>query len=131
MRGFLALENPAGVDARKAIGIREARAVAHQAAHSREIAIWEDRWQRMLERAHGKLLASANEELTPANDEPACSQLDQVCEYWVEVTFGADLQNMELQPETVSSRLHPMCRFFGYSWVSRVNEERENPRGGN
>ena len=48
-----------------------------------------------------------------------------------EVTFGADIQNMELQPETASRCLHALCCLFGYSWISRVNEERENLCGGN
>src|SRR5215210_1214210 len=42
-----------------------------------------------------------------------------------EVTFGADIQNMELQPETPSRCLHALCCLFGYSWISRINQKRD------
>ena len=107
------LENSARVCAGEAIGISKARSVTHQTVRSSiEIAIWEDRRQRVLESHRGELLPSAVEELATTNHQPTCAQLAQVCENCIQVTFGADIQNMELQSETPGGRLHASCRFF-------------------
>src|SRR5829696_6935126 len=83
----------------------------------------------MLEPQRGERLASAVEELAAANHQAACSQLDQVCEGCIELKFAADIQNVELQPETPSRRLHPLCRFLRY-WIGRINEKRDDLRFG-
>ena len=60
----------------------------------------------MTNRQRGELFAPAGEEWIGANHEPACPQLDQLCEDRIEVTFGAGIQDMELQPEGAGRRLH-------------------------
>ena len=60
----------------------------------------------MADRQRGELFAPAREECIGADHEPARSQLDQLCEDSIEVTFGAGIQDMELQPEGTSRRLH-------------------------
>ena len=57
-----------------------------------------------------------------ANHEPARSQLDQVCEDYIEVTFGAGIQYMELQPEAPSRCLRIFNRDLSEIWTGRVNQ---------
>jgi hypothetical protein len=52
-----------------------------------------------LERLRGKLLASAIEELASANHQSACSQL---WENHIKITVAADIQSMDLQPQSLS-----------------------------
>jgi hypothetical protein len=49
-------------------------------------------------RQRTKLFFPAIKECIVSDREPARSQLDQVCEDCIEVTFGAGIQDMELQP---------------------------------
>src|SRR5947207_8281690 len=84
----------------------------------------------MLERKRGERLASAIEELAAANHQPACSQLDQLREDCIELNFAADIQKVELQPETPSRRLHPVSRFLR-DWIGRINEKRDDLCRGN
>jgi hypothetical protein len=48
------------------------------------------------------LFKPATEECVATNHEPARSQLDQLCKDYIEVTVGAGIQYMELQPEPTS-----------------------------
>ena len=80
-----ALENPAGVDADLAIGIRQAGPVAHQAAGRGEFAQLVDRWQ-----SHGAPPArradrAGGEERIGADEKRAGSLLGQGCEGGVDV----------------------------------------------
>ena len=44
------------------------------------------------------------EEWVAADHEPTRSQFDQLCEDIIEVTFGAGIQDMKLQPESMGGR---------------------------
>ena len=55
---LFALENPAGIDANLTIRVRNAAAVAHQAAGRGELAKLEDRRHRMAHRQCGELFAA-------------------------------------------------------------------------
>ena len=107
---LFALENPAGIDAGQAVCVRNVRSVAQQTSGRGELAPLVDRRHRVAERQRGELFAPAREECIGADHEPARSQLDQLCEDSIEVTFGAGIQDMELQPEGTSRCLHaPSC----------------------
>jgi len=84
-----------------------------------------------LERLRGKLLASAIEELASANHQSACSQLNQFWENHIKITVAADIQSMDLQPQSLSGRLDSTCRIFENNRISRIDEERDGPRIGN
>ena len=66
----------------------------------------------MLESPRGELLASAIEELASANHQSACSQLNQFWENHIKITVAADIQSMDLQPQSLSGRLDSTCRIF-------------------
>ena len=85
----------------------------------------------MADRQRGELFGPAREECTAANHEPARSQLDQLCEDSIEVTFGAGIQDMQLQPEGTSRRLHLLSVGLGKSGFGWVDEERHDARRGN
>jgi hypothetical protein len=53
----------------------------------------------------GELFVPGGEKYMGADYEPTRSQLDQVCKHSIEVTFGAGIQHVELQPKSTSRRL--------------------------
>ena len=67
----------------------------------------------MSNRQCGELFKPATEECIGPNHEAARSQLDQVCEGCIEVTFGARIQDMEFQPKGTGRRLRvlPLSRY--------------------
>src|SRR5262245_12232872 len=83
----------------------------------------------MLERPRGELITSAIEELTPANHQPTCSQLNYLCENSIDVPF-AHIKNVKLKPESLGRGLHTLSRLFG-DWIGRVNEKRDDLCRGN
>ena len=93
--GLVALENPAGIVAGQAVCLRRVSSVAQQTSGHGKLTILVDRWHRVAERQRGELFAPAREERIAANHEPARSQLDQLCEDPIEVTFGAGIQDMK------------------------------------
>ena len=74
------------------------------------------------------MFGPAREECAGANHEPARSQLDQLCKDSIEVTFGAGIQDMELQPEGTGCRLHLLGVDLGKSGFGWVDEERHDAR---
>src|SRR5438876_673826 len=85
------LENPAGIDSSQAVRVGNVRSVAHQTPGHSELASFVDRGHRVVSRQRGELFAPTREEKIRADYEPAGSQLDQVSEVGIEVTFGAGL----------------------------------------
>ena len=65
-----------------------------------------------------ELFGLVNEECAGTNHEPARSQLDQLCEDSIEVTFGAGSQDMELQPQGTGCCLHVLRGGLGKSGIS-------------
>ena len=65
-----------------------------------------------------------------ADHEPARSQLGQLCEDPIEVTFGAGSQNMELQPECAGRRLHVLRGGLGNSGIGWIDEQGHDARRG-
>ena len=65
-----------------------------------------------------------------ADHEPARSQLDQLCEDFIEVTFGAGIQDMELQPEGTSRCLHLLRVGLGNSGIGWIDEQGYDARRG-
>jgi len=53
----------------------------------------------------GKLFLSGGEKRIGADYEPAGSQFNHLCKDSIEVTFGAGIQDVEVQPEGLSRRL--------------------------
>src|SRR5207302_10542826 len=84
----------------------------------------------MVDRQRGELFAPAIEECIAANHEPACSQLGQFCEDSIEVTFGAGIQDMELEPEGVGRRKHIPRYGLGTSRIGWVDEQGHDTRRG-
>src|SRR6266852_3880581 len=68
--GLLALENPAGVDACLAVRLRNAAAIAHQAAGDGEVARLKDRRGRVAEGQVDKPFTPADEERVGTDHEP-------------------------------------------------------------
>ena len=101
---LLALENPAGVDAELDDSRPLHCSVAHQAAGRGESREFEDRRHRMAGRQCARsvrcwLLKNGSAPITsaPARD------LDQCCKDGIEISFGARLQDLELQPERAAA----------------------------
>src|SRR5665811_1245996 len=128
--GLLALEDTAGIDANPTERIRKTASVAHQAASLGELAKMVDRGYRVADRQYGELFKPATEECIAANHEPARSQLDQLCEDTIELTFGAGIQYMELQPEGTSCCLHLLRVGLGKSGIGRIDEQGHDARRG-
>src|SRR5262249_59876256 len=73
-------ENPARIEAYQAECIRQAGAIAHQAAGRGKFAKLRDHWNRVLERKRGDLLGSANEERVSHKHQPTDTLLTEACE---------------------------------------------------
>src|ERR1039458_3224377 len=65
----------------------------------------------------------ARKEYIGGDHEPARLQLDYVCKGNLEVTFGAGIQDMEIQPERVGRRQHLPRLALSKSGIGRVNEQ--------
>jgi hypothetical protein len=50
-------------------------------------------------RQRGELFNVAIEECILANHEPACAQMDQVCENRIEIVLRASVEDTEVEPE--------------------------------
>ena len=51
--------------------------------------------------------------MDPADDEPTYFQLHQLCEDFIEVTFAAGIEDMELQSESAGGRQNLLDGGFG------------------
>src|SRR5262249_21295201 len=65
------------------------------------------------------------EEFASADYERVCSELDQTRERCVDLTFGAGIQDMDLQPNRVRRLLHVFRLGLG-SGIFRVHEQTDN-----
>jgi hypothetical protein len=92
------------------VSVHNTASVAHQATGPGEFGILKDRGYRAAEQQCAELFAPANKEPIIAYHEPACLQLDQGCEYRIEVAFAACVQDLESQ-----ARGHgpPLARLLG------------------
>src|SRR5262249_53622492 len=99
---LIALENPASIIAGQAVRFRRAPSVAQQTSSHDELPTVIDRRHSVADRQRSELFASACKKWFRGDHEPARSQLDQLREDLIEVTFGACIQDMELQPESAS-----------------------------
>src|SRR6266699_3481573 len=118
---LFAFENAGGVDAGQTVSVGNAAGIPHQAAGCHELPVFIDRRHRVADSQRGQLLAPAREECIGADHEPARSQLDKACEDSIEVTFGAGIQDMKVQPEGMRCRLRGACNGLGESDVGRVD----------
>src|SRR5262249_30536855 len=91
---FLALENPAGIGAHEAVGVRKAVAIADQAAGHGILAKRIHRGHRVARSQRHELLGAAVEEWVAADHQRADPQLGQGREYRVEVAFGAGVKDV-------------------------------------
>src|SRR5262249_3842491 len=89
-------QDPFDVDAGRTVRIREAAAVAHQAAGRGELAILVDRRHRVAVRQLGEARASAVEERIVADRERAYAQPAQGCKHRIEIRLAARMQDMDL-----------------------------------
>src|SRR5262245_39305318 len=126
---LFAFENAGGVDASQTVSVGKATAIAHQAAGSDELAVFEDRWHRVSERQFGELLASAIEEGIVADHERAGPELGQVRKDRIEIALNAGMYDTELQPKRVCRRLQIPKLRLGRVAIGRV-DERGNDGGG-
>src|SRR5213076_476318 len=92
------LEDPTGVNADLAIGSRDARPLADQAAELDELTPLVYRRNGIARRQRHELLAPAGEERISADEERPDLQLDEGREGGVDLAFGACLEDMELPP---------------------------------
>src|SRR6516225_5278244 len=110
--GLFTFENAGGVDPGQTVSVGQVAAIAHQAAGGDELADFVDRRDRVTDGKRGELFAAGGEKRMGANDEPACSQSDQVCEHRIEVALSAGVQDMELQAEGAGRRLQVSCIYL-------------------
>src|SRR5262249_3516248 len=127
---FIALEDTAGIVAGQSVNVRNGRPIAHQTSGHSELAPVVNRRHRVVERQCGELFGPTSEKWIAANHEPACSQLDQFCEDAIEFTFGASIQNMEVQSEGTSSCLQRPCAAVGKSGTGWINKQGHDTRRG-
>src|SRR5262249_14636399 len=120
---LLALKYPAGIHADLTVHVPKATSVAHQATGNGELAILIDCRHRVADGQRSELFASAIEKWIAADHESACSQLGQGCKNGIEVTYGARIQHMELQPKGARGRLQLARYGFGIGDGGRVNEQ--------
>src|SRR5258708_23403787 len=96
----------AGVGADLAISISHTAAIAHQAARRSERAELVDRGHNVAQRQCGKQFAPADKKSVGANHERTSSHFDQRRKGHVNLWIAACMQDMELQAEVPSRRLH-------------------------
>src|ERR1019366_1831527 len=77
-----------------------------------------------------RVVRSAWKKKNRGKHEPARSQLDQLCEDSIKVTFSAGIQHMEFQPEGIGRCLHFLCGRLGKRGISRVDEQGHDARRG-
>src|SRR5437016_3697269 len=77
--GLVALENPAGVDARQAVCFCNVRSITQQTAGRSELAMLESYGHGVANRQRGELFAMTNEKWSAGDHKPAGPQLDQLC----------------------------------------------------
>src|SRR5262249_28116504 len=76
-------------------------------------------------RHRSELLAVAGEEWIAEDQEPACPQLDHLCEDSLEVAFRAGVEDVKLQPEPVRGR--PQGDGVGLrNGIGRIDQERHD-----
>jgi hypothetical protein len=63
-----------------------------------------------------------SEQWIGGNHEPACAQLDWICEDCIEVTFGAGIQDKEVHPAGIGCR--PRFTRLGSATVEFAGDER-------
>ena len=127
---LVALENPPGIDATLAKGIRNVVAVTHQAAIHGKLAKRVDRGQRMARRQCDDLFALVGQQSAGADDECTGSLAHEGRKCRIDVTCCAGKQHDELQPEGPRSLLHRGHLCHGIRNVL-VHKERDNGRIGN
>jgi hypothetical protein len=127
---LFAFENTGDIDAGETVTIRGAAAIARQAASSGELAALVDRRHGVAECQRGKLFLPRGKKRISGDDEPARSQLDQVGKHSIEVTFGAGIQDVELQPKSTSRVLQAAQTDLGSNRINRVKEESHDARRG-
>src|SRR5262245_53237141 len=88
------------------------------------------RWHRVAERQRGELFNPARKKWIRGDHEPTCSQLDQLCEGSVKVTFGACIQDMELQPEGASRCLQLFRVGLNKSGIGWIDNHSHGARRG-
>src|ERR1017187_2596364 len=84
----------------------------------------------MTERQCRELFEPANEECTSADHESARPRLNQLCEGCVEVTIGADIEDLKLQPEGVSRCLELIRLGLGKNGIGRIDQQGHDTSSG-
>jgi hypothetical protein len=103
---LVALENPPGIDARPAKGIRNVVAVTDQAAVRRILTKSINRRNRMACRERYDLIAAAEKKSACADDERTGPLPRKARKCRVDVTRRAGIQHKKLQPKSTRGRLH-------------------------
>src|SRR5437764_1375444 len=91
MTSTFSLMNSARIGARHPVRICEISPVAHQATGRRELAILEDRGDRMAERQCGELLVPIHEECVCMDRESARSHRSQAFKGRINLALGAGI----------------------------------------
>src|SRR5579863_1118560 len=84
----------------------------------------------MLERPCSELFDPAKEECTAGDHESARPQLDQLCEGYIEVTFGADIESLKIQSKRVSRCLQLPRDGLRESGIGRIDQQRHDTSRG-
>src|SRR5450759_1948112 len=122
IRRLLTLEDAAGIDAGLVVRIVRTGSVTHQTATHGGFALLIDRWDRMTRCQRHDLIALTVKEGVGADDERTNPLLDQGGKGAVDFTFGAGVQDMELQVESSGCRLQ-VFRYDLDVGIGRVDKQ--------
>src|ERR1035441_6349381 len=103
---LFALENPPGVDAGLAVGIRNAGPVAHQSAGHGGLAPYIARRQRMAGRQCGEPFPMGVHERAGTDEQRARAALNEGCKGCFDVALATDIENDELLPDGLRRDLY-------------------------
>src|SRR4029077_5654789 len=121
------LENPAGIDADLAIYVREAGAIAHQAARCGKLTKFISRGNCMARRQRNDLVAPADEERTAADAQRAYPCFDEGRKGCINVAFVADVQNLDCLRDR-TRRCLDLRQLIGRTGPIRIEEDAKQRR---
>src|SRR5262249_56295423 len=103
--------------------VEEVGWMADEGGRGSELGILEDRWDRVPKCQCGEPIAAAREKVIGDDDESAGAKLDQGRESYIDLPFGARIQNVELQPEAARRYLQLLRLRLGEFWAAWIDEQ--------
>src|SRR5262249_1920696 len=124
--GLFALENAAGIDSGRAIGLVRIRAIAHKAAHPNEFTPRVQRGYRMACRQYHALASTIEKDRIPRDQERIGAHLGEPRKSGIDIANGAGIEDIDLLSDAASGGLNVIHLYFGIgrAWVHENSDRR-------